>query len=134
RQTHYEAGHNPMGGWMVIALLLLVLTQAILGLFANDDIMFDGPLAYLVSKETSDLLTGLHKDLFHILLILVGLHIAAVIWHRLLKGDNLLLPMLTGYKPLPNDTNAADMQGGGLLRAAALLAICGGTVYVLITV
>lgn len=129
RESHFEAGHNPLGGWMVIALLLLVLTQAVLGLFANDDIMFDGPLAYLVSKDTSDLLTGLHEDVFHLILILVGLHVAAVIWHKLFKGDNLLIPMLTGYRPLSSDTQIEATRGGSLLRAVILLSICAGGIY-----
>ncbi len=133
RQNHFEAGHNPLGGWMVITLLLLVLAQAVLGLFANDDIMFDGPLAYLISKDTSDLLTSLHEDLFHALLILVGLHVAAVIWHKLAKRDNLLATMITGYKPLPPNTQAEGTRGGGLLRAVVLLTICGGMVYTLLT-
>ncbi len=132
RQNHFEAGHNPLGGWMVITLLLLVLAQTILGLFANDDIMFDGPLAYLISKDTSDLLTGLHEDLFHVLLILVGLHVAAVIWHKLAKGDNLLATMITGYKPLPSNTQAEDAHGGGLLRAVLLLSVCAVLVYTLL--
>lgn len=132
KESHLEAGHNPPGGWMVIALLLLVLTQSILGLFANDDVMFEGPLAYLVSEDTSSLLTGLHEDIFHILLILIGLHIAAVIWHKLSKGDNLVIPMFTGYKSLPANTQIEETRGGGLVRAAVLLAICGGAVYALI--
>lgn len=132
RQNHFEAGHNPLGGWMVLALLLLVLAQIVVGLFANDDILFDGPLAYLVSKETSDLLTGLHEDLFHLLLILVGLHVAAVIWHKLVKGDNLLATMITGYKPLPLNTQAEDARGGGLVRAVVLLGVCATLVYTLL--
>ena len=134
RQAHFEAGHNPLGGWMVITLLLLVLVQAALGLFSNDDIMFDGPLTYLISKETSDLLTGLHEDMFHVILILAGLHVAAVIWHKLFKDDNLLPAMITGYKQLPNGVNAKDMQGGGLLRALVLLLLCSAVVYATITI
>lgn len=129
RQSHPEVGHNPLGGWMVVVLLILVLTQAVLGLFANDDIMFDGPLSYLISKETSDLLTGLHEDIFHILLVLIGLHVAAVIWHKLFKGENLLPAMFTGYKQLPADVQAEDARSGGILRAIVLFTICAGMVY-----
>jgi cytochrome b len=35
----FTAGHNPLGGWMVLALLASLLMQAGTGLFANDDIM-----------------------------------------------------------------------------------------------
>ncbi len=129
KESRFEAGHNPLGGWMVLTLLLLVLTQSVLGLFANDDVMFDGPLAYLVSKETSDLLTGLHEDIFHILLIMAGLHVAAVVWHKLFKGDNLLPAMFTGYKALPSDKPVEEVHGSSLLRAFVLLGICAGVVY-----
>ena len=32
-------GHNPLGGWSVLAILLLLYLQTCLGLFANDDIL-----------------------------------------------------------------------------------------------
>ena len=42
-------GHNPLGGWSIVAMLVLVALQASTGLFATDDIYTDGPLAHLVS-------------------------------------------------------------------------------------
>jgi cytochrome b len=129
RQSEFMAGHNPLGGWMVLVLLTSVLLQSILGLFANDDIMFDGPLAYLVSKETSDLLTGLHQDMFYALLLAVGLHVAAVIWHKLFMGEDLLTAMITGYKKLPAGVQAENARGGSVWPALILLAISGIVVY-----
>jgi len=38
------AGHNPLGGWMVVALLVCLLVQTMTGLFANDDLFNEGPL------------------------------------------------------------------------------------------
>lgn len=131
RQPEFVAGHNPLGGWMVLALLAVVLVQALLGLFANDDILFDGPLAYLVSKESSDYLTGLHADLFNGLLVLVGLHVAAVIWHKLFKGEDLLAAMFTGHKELPPGVEAENARGGGFLPAFIQLAVSTLAVYCL---
>ena len=122
-------GHNPLGGWMVVALLITLLIQVGLGLFSNDDILFDGALARLVSRDTSDLLTGLHVDLFNVLAALIGLHVAAVIGHRLFKGENLVTPMFTGYKKMPEDMPATEGGGRTLLRATVLLAVCAGLVY-----
>ena len=48
-----HAGHNPAGGWMVMTFLLLILTQAALGRFANDEFDFKGPLAELISAKRS---------------------------------------------------------------------------------
>lgn len=96
-----HAGHNPLGGWMVLALLLLLLVQAGTGLFANDDIMTEGPLKHLVSDELSSRLTGIHHLVFDGLLVLVGLHVAAILAYRFRLKENLVLPMLTGRKELP---------------------------------
>jgi cytochrome b len=103
-----------------------------LGLFANDDLLFDGPLAYMVSKGVSDLITGLHQDLFTALLVLIGLHVAAVIWHKLFMGEDLVTAMFTGYKELPPGAQAEDARGGGALRALILLAISVAVVYGLV--
>ncbi len=125
----FVIGHNPLGGWMVLLLLAVVFLQSMLGLFANDDVLFEGPLAYLVSKDTSDYITGLHYDLFNILLVLVGLHVAAVIWHKLFKGEDLLSAMFTGYKDLPPGVKAENARGGGVLFALTLFAISVAVVY-----
>lgn len=125
----FSVGHNPLGGWMVVVLLVVVLSQAILGLFSNDDILFDGPLSYLISKESSDLITGLHSDLFNILLVLVALHVSAVIWHKLFKGENLLSAMFSGYKELPSSINAQNATGGGPILAIVLLLVSASMVY-----
>ncbi|MGM0595111.1 MAG: cytochrome b/b6 domain-containing protein [Pseudomonadota bacterium] len=126
-------GHNPLGGWMVVVLLLALLGQAVLGLFSNDDILFDGPLRGLVSKEASDTMTALHEQLFHVLLVLIGLHIAAVIYHKLRKGENLVSAMFTGYKRLPANTQAEPSRGGKSWLAAIILAACAGMVYWVVT-
>lgn len=94
-------GHNPVGGWMVIALLLGLAVQTVTGLFANDDIMWEGPLYAHVSKDLSDRLTGIHELNFNLLLALVAVHVAAIAWHRWRKGERLVRAMLTGEKPAP---------------------------------
>lgn len=123
------AGHNPLGGWMVVVLLIALLAQALMGMFGNDDILFDGPLRHLVSKEVSDTLTALHEDLFHTLLVLVAIHIAAVVFHKVRKGENLVRAMVTGYKELPAEADAEPSRGGKSWLAAIILAVCAGVVY-----
>lgn len=94
-------GHNPVGGLMVLVLLGLVAAQATLGLFANDDIYFDGPLRHLVSKDLSDTMTGLHETVFNILLVAAAIHIAAALFYLVFKRENLIRAMITGKKPWP---------------------------------
>jgi cytochrome b len=50
-ETPLYLGHNPMGGWSIVAMLILLLVQAGTGLFANDDILIEGPLYSWVSKR-----------------------------------------------------------------------------------
>ena len=91
-------GHNPVGGLMVLALLLLLTSQATTGLFANDEIFFEGPLAKHVSREMSDSLTSVHHLLGEALLILVGLHIFANLLYWLVLKQNLIAAMFSGFK------------------------------------
>ncbi len=94
------ASHNPLGGWMVLALLLCLLVQTSSGLFANDDLFNEGPLYKYAGKALSDTLTAVHHLNFTVLLGLVALHVAAVIWHRLRKGERLVAAMVHGRKPI----------------------------------
>ena len=100
-ETPLYLGHNPMGGWSIVALLTLLLIQAGTGLFANDDILIEGPLYGWVSKSASDWLTTVHKLNFNLLLLVIAVHISAVLFYLLVKRENLIHPMLSGRKHLP---------------------------------
>ena len=65
----HVAGHNPVGGWMVLVMLVGLLVQAGTGLFSNDDISIEGPLSKFVSKDLSDRLTSIHYYNFLVLLL-----------------------------------------------------------------
>ncbi len=95
--SNYQ-GHNPLGSWGVVVLLLCLSTQVVTGLFANDGIFYEGPLAYLVSGRTSGLLTDIHGWNFNILLGLIGCHIVAVLFHGLVRKEGLVHTMMTGYR------------------------------------
>lgn len=99
-----QAGHNPLGGWMVLILLLLSAAQAATGLFANDEIFTEGPLVHLVGYDLSVAITRWHKLIFDGLLIAIGLHLLGVIWHQRIKGEPLVQGMLHGRKPVAPDT------------------------------
>lgn len=101
RRPAFHLGHNPLGGWMVVLMLLAVLFQAATGLFANDDIATEGPLYPYVSKALSDRLTSLHHLNVKLLYGLVGLHVAAIAFYYFARGENLVAPMIHGSKELP---------------------------------
>lgn len=102
----HTVGHNPLGGWSVVLILLALAVQAGTGLFANDDIFLEGPLAKYASKALSDRLTGIHHLMSNVVYGLVAAHVAAIALHWW-KGDNLVKPMITGVKP-GADPAAAD--------------------------
>jgi cytochrome b len=119
-------GHNPMGAWSIVAMLTALLVQAGTGLFANDDILTEGPLFHLVSKDTSDWLTRIHLINQNILIGLVAIHIGAIVFYWVVKRENLILPMITGHKKWHE---AVDSVGGSPVNALLLVAILAVVVY-----
>ena len=94
-----HAGHNPLGGWSVVAMLSLLLVQVLLGFFAVDaDGVESGPFAYLVSYDTGRWAAETHEGVFNALWALIALHVLAVLFYRVVRGENLLGAMLTGWR------------------------------------
>lgn len=110
-------GHSPLAALSVLALLGAVGFQAVTGLFANDDIAFEGPLAAKVSGKVSHWLTELHEGNESVLLALIGLHLAAIAWYALVKRRNLIKPMITGDTTLP-PAPAQDSASGATRHSA----------------
>jgi cytochrome b len=105
-----HAGHNPAGGWMVMALLAVLLLQAGTGLFANDGVRFNGPLAARISSGLSDRLTSLHGMIFNVILLLVWMHVVAVLFYRFVQGEDLIAAMISGRKPRNEAPADADLK------------------------
>jgi len=91
-----SAGHNPLGGWSVVALLSVLLLQGISGLFNSDDILFTGPLYYAAGVPFRDAMGVLHEVAFDGLLVLVSLHILAVLYHQYRHKETLVQAMVHG--------------------------------------
>jgi cytochrome b len=127
RQSESVAfGHNPMGGWSVIALIFLMLLQTLLGLFAIDvDGIYGGPLDTLVSFETGRSVAHLHGRLFNLLLILTVVHLAAVAFYWLFKRENLIAPMITGRRRLPSWASWPELYFAPLWKAVVALLVAG---------
>jgi cytochrome b len=119
-------GHNPMGGWSVMAMLAALAVQVGTGLFANDDIATQGPLYGWVGKVTSDWLTGVHVFNKGVILFLVALHFSAVLFYLLIKHDNLIVPMVTGLRPWIEPIPASDYKiwRAVLTAAFAITVVC----------
>ena len=99
-------GHNPLGGWMIVALLIVVFLAAATGLLAGDD-EARGPYAGLLGGA-GDALGKLHETLADLLIPLILLHLAGALVHWLLSGDNVIRAMIDGGKQLEDSTAALE--------------------------
>ena len=117
-----EPGHNPLGALSVFALLGLLALQVATGLPGNDDIAFRGPLFDIVGKALSDRMTGIHKLSINLLFALIALHVAAIMFYARVRKDNLVKPMITGWKEHPQGRPATGGSIVALLIALTLAA------------
>ena len=114
-------GHNPLGALSVCALLGTLAFLLGTGLVGNDDIAFRGPLFDLVGKEGSDRLIGWHRQGTNLLFVLIGAHLAAILFYIHIKKDALVRPMLNGWKEVPPGTAESARGGSPTAFIAALL-------------
>jgi cytochrome b len=119
-------GHNPLGALSVFGLLGLLTAQVLTGLVANDDITFTGPLFDLVSKGTSNRLTGIHHLLSNAVIALAVLHVAAIAFYARVRKQDLVRPMVTGWKEAASGESATR---GGFVALVVALALAGAAIY-----
>jgi cytochrome b len=80
-------GHNPLGGWMVVALLVMVAAAGLTGWLSVTD-RFWGV----------EWMQELHEAMANTLLVLAGFHVAGVIYTSVHHRENLVRAMFTGRK------------------------------------
>jgi cytochrome b len=130
RDEHY-AGHNPLGAWMVVTLLSILGIQAVMGLFANDEIFNTGPLSGYVSQTLSLRLTSLHRYFFYWIIGAVALHIFAVVAHSLFKEENLVRAMMTGRKSARTATSRDGIHSSRTwLALLVTIAVSAGLAWI----
>jgi cytochrome b len=81
-------GHNPLGAWMVAALLSCLALLCLSGFLATTDLLWG--YSWLVR---------LHEWLAWFLVALIGLHVAGMLWTSFAHRENLVRAMITGDKP-----------------------------------
>ncbi|MEJ6021639.1 cytochrome b/b6 domain-containing protein [Ramlibacter sp. PS4R-6] len=128
RGAHADApGHNPLGAFSVYALLLFFALQVASGLFSATKEDFAAPLSVLVSNDTVRFMTGYHKRVGQVVLIvLVSLHLIAVLYY-LARGRNLVAAMVHGEQAGPGEPSRDDARSRWL--AVALLSLCSLVMY-----
>ncbi len=128
-------GHNPLGGWMIAALLAVIATQCLTGLYAADQdrLIIEGPLAKTVADATVDFAARWHHRIFDMIEILAVLHIAANVLYSFVKRDPLISAMVTGYKPAQDFADMPTAIPGTWTRAALCLLAAIALVFGAIT-
>jgi len=127
-------GHNPMGGWSVVALLGVMAAEIGVGLFCVDvDGLESGPLADRVSFQAGRAAAHWHTVLFNALLALIALHLCAIAFYGIVRKDNLIGPMLTGRKRLAgrngDATGASPSRGSGVMFWVSAAVAAGVAVW-----
>lgn len=120
-------GHNPLGGWSVAALLAVILTIALAGLFAVDvDGIESGPLADWVSFDSGRVASEWHEAVFQAALAVIGLHILAIGYYQVLNAHNLIAPMITGRRDRgKNEVGGEAVEDVTWSPVMALIGIAG---------
>lgn len=92
-------GHSALGALSIYAMLLAIAGQAISGLFIEADDYFEEALLFgYVSEDVSNFMSFWHHTLPDVILILVILHVAAILFYLIWKRENLIAPMIHGWK------------------------------------
>lgn len=119
----YSVGHNPLGGWMVLALLGIVLVASLTGMMVVED-GYVGPL----SGFAGGIFGHLHEGLGSFVMVLVGVHIVGVLAHLVISRENLIRSMFTGLKHPPRGVSAQGIQPVGIVRPLIALAFAMASV------
>ena len=127
-------GHNPLGGWMIVLMLAAFLVQALSGLFSDDEISTQGPLAVKVSNDVVSRMSALHSYNEWLLVALAALHLAAIATYAFVFRSPLVGAMVHGTTAHGPSGAATDFRAAPAWRAALLLALCAAFVYWLVVV
>jgi len=126
------AGHTPLGGWMIVAMLAAAAFQASTGLFSDDEIATQGPLAVKVSNAMVSRMSSLHAIGQWIMVTLAVLHVAAIAFYRWRLGVRLVGPMVTGWSAFPLAQEPPRMRPAWI--AILLVCACAGAVWWLVEI
>jgi cytochrome b len=128
-KNYTTVGHNPLGGLMVVLMLMLVLSQAVSGLFMNDDIFTSGPYYAGASSSIQNIMSLMHHNVFDIIIIVSVLHIGAAFYYLLVKKANLIVPMITGYKKSDGTEKNKAIKSSRLFLALVIILVVAIFLY-----
>ena len=102
-----QPGHSPLGSWMIVLMLLGLVVQTISGLLNTDEIFVEGPWVFWADDAWIDAASYIHANTWILLLVLAVVHVLVVLGYLILKRQNLISPMLSGYASRDKHSTAA---------------------------
>lgn len=105
---------------MVLLLLALLLAEALTGIYVANDIADVGPLTAIVPAAAANAIDASHAILWKVLLVAIAAHVLAIVGYAAIKGQDLVRPLITGTKALPEPVIAPRMASAA--RGAVLFA------------
>lgn len=130
RNSDVYTGHNPMGGLVVLVMLLLLLGQAVSGLFIDDDIVTSGPYYGTIPTNLQTVMETLHHWCFDLLMYVVTAHIIVVLYYQFYKKQTLIAAMIHGRKMLVDK----GITSQKIILALVIASIVALGIYVIVEV
>lgn len=118
RAPEHYVGHNPVGSYMVVTMLVVAALTGVTGVL-------------LLQEVRGEAFEEVHEVLANLWLALVVFHITGVLVSSALHRENLVRAMITGCKPGAPDQAAEQRRVGAALLL--VLALAGLWSYWLLT-
>ncbi|MFK7822976.1 MAG: cytochrome b/b6 domain-containing protein [Oligoflexales bacterium] len=133
-ESSHSIGHSPSAAMGTLMLLICLLVQSVSGLFTTDDILTEGPLCSAVDGSVCSFFTQVHYINSYVLLVCIGLHLAAIAFYGIYKKESLIPAMINGKKWLPQDLKpvVSNLKYPNLLFAFLTMIGSGALVWLLV--
>lgn len=123
-------GHSPIAALSVIAMLLILIFQVLSGLFFFDEETFiEGPLAQYGPDGLLENARIYHPIGSKLVMIIIGVHLLALAVYYVFFKQNLIKPMIIGYKNSDEQRKLQVKQGVALLAIACAAGVVALIVY-----
>ena len=120
-KTDYK-GHNPLGSLSVFCFYFVIFFLCVSGLFSSDDILYEGPLAYLTPNHTK-YWNGIHNYFHYVIYFLIFIHIFAISYYQFIKKEKLINQMIDG-KSRDKNFKSKTYKSNKILLGLVLLLLC----------
>ena len=122
-KAEHHVGHNPLGGAMIVTLIVAVLILGLTGTIALGGVFKSGPAAFLTSFAVGNAARELHQVIAFGVIGLIGLHLGGVAFESLRGRQNLAAAMVHGRKRERAGALAEPPRVARPLLAAAVVSL-----------